>query len=105
MNSETEPEVKYLENIILPLLQFPDDFNLARNMDERGIYLVLRVNQADMGVLIGRQGQTAQAIRTLLRSFGGINQKSISLKIDEPAGSKRPRPENFGNDREMFGTL
>lgn len=90
-----EPEVAYLESIMLPLLSHPEKFEAHRSTDDRGVYIVVRVHQEDMGRVIGKQGQTAQAVRNLMRQFGGINQKMISMKIEEPAGSTRrfPREE------------
>jgi hypothetical protein len=56
----------------------------------------------DMGRVIGRQGATAQAIRTILHQYGGVAKKRISLVINEPEGSeRRPRPA-FDSDRELL---
>jgi len=49
--------------------------------------LTLEVNPADMGKVIGRSGNTAKAIRTLLRVVGMKNNARVNLKINEPAGS------------------
>jgi hypothetical protein len=46
----------------------------------------LDVNPADMGKIIGREGNTAKAIRTLLRIVGMKNNSRVNLKISEPAG-------------------
>jgi hypothetical protein len=40
-----------------------------------------------MGKIIGRQGNTAKAIRTLLRVIGMKNNSRVNLKINEPEGS------------------
>jgi hypothetical protein len=42
-----------------------------------------------MGYVIGRKGQTAQAIRTLLKIVGAKNNARVNLKINEPEGSQR----------------
>jgi hypothetical protein len=54
-----------------------------------GVLLTLDINQEDMGNVIGRQGQTAKAIRTLLKIVGAKNQARVNLKIVEPEGSTR----------------
>ena len=41
-------------------------------------------------MLMGRQGSTAKAIRTLLRIIGARNNARVNLKIEEPEGSTRP---------------
>ena len=43
-----------------------------------------------MGKIIGRMGNTAKAIRTLLRIIGMKNNARVNLKINEPAGSMSP---------------
>jgi hypothetical protein len=43
-----------------------------------------------MGKIIGRMGNTAKAIRTLLRVIGMKNNARVNLKINEPEGSTRP---------------
>ena len=54
-----------------------------------GVLLTLRVNATDMGKVVGRQGVTAKAIRTLLRIIGVKNNTSVNLKIEEPECSTR----------------
>jgi len=49
----------------------------------------LDVNPADMGKIIGRDGNTAKAMRTLLRVVGMKNNARVNLKINEPEGGKR----------------
>jgi hypothetical protein len=55
-----------------------------------GVLITLTVNPADMGKIIGRMGNTAKAIRTLLRIIGMKNNARVNLKINEPEGSMRP---------------
>ena len=55
-----------------------------------GVLISLTVNPADMGKIIGRMGNTAKAIRTLLRIIGMKNNARVNLKINEPEGSTRP---------------
>jgi len=62
---------------------------INRTVDEMGVLLTLSVDPADMGKVIGRQGNTAKAIRTLLRVVGMKNNARVNLKINEPEGSTR----------------
>ena len=48
-----------------------------------------QVNPVDMGKIIGRQGNTAKAIRTLLRVVGMKFNARVNLKINEPVGGTR----------------
>jgi len=64
-----------------------------------GVLLSLRVNPEDMGQIIGRQGSTARAMRTILRVIGVKNNARINLKIEEPEGGRvRPQETNTTTD-------
>jgi ribosomal protein S3 len=54
-----------------------------------GVLITLDVNPKDMGMVIGREGATAKALRTILRVIGARNNARVNLKINEPAGSER----------------
>jgi hypothetical protein len=58
-----------------------------------GVLITLTVNPADMGKIIGRSGNTAKAVRTLLRVIGMKNNARVNLKINEPEGGKRMMSE------------
>jgi hypothetical protein len=45
-----------------------------------------------MGYVIGRKGQAAQAIRTLLKIVGAKNNARVNLKIYDPEGGRNRRP-------------
>ena len=72
------------------LVDNPNDVKIDRTVDEMGVLITLTVNPADMGKIIGRMGNTAKAIRTLLRIIGMKNNARVNLKINEPEGSMRP---------------
>ncbi|OQB43873.1 MAG: hypothetical protein BWY03_00531 [Parcubacteria group bacterium ADurb.Bin159] len=81
---------EFLEYVIKALVGHPEDVKIERKVDEMGVLLSLKVNPEDMGQIIGRQGSTARAIRTLLRIVGLKSNARVNLKIEEPAGSSRP---------------
>lgn len=88
----------FLEFVIKSIVDNPNDVKVGRTVDEMGVLLTLDINSADMGYVIGRQGQTARAVRTLLRLVGARNNARVNLKINEPEGSVRPpRPMNRDN--------
>jgi predicted RNA-binding protein YlqC (UPF0109 family) len=78
----------FLEYVIKALVDSPEDVSINRTVDEMGVLLTLSVNPSDMGKVIGRQGNTAKAIRTLLRVIGMKTNSRVNLKINEPAGSE-----------------
>lgn len=92
---------QFLEFVVKALVDNPDDVKVNRQVDEMGVLLTLDVNPADMGKVIGRSGNTAKAIRILLRVVGMKNNARVNLKINEPAGSTRP--QGMGQPRAPMG--
>lgn len=87
--AEKYQDQEFLETLIKSLVDNPKDVKIERKVDEMGVLLTLDVNPADMGKVIGRQGNTAKAIRTLLRVVGMKHNARVNLKINEPEGSTR----------------
>lgn len=88
--AKKEPDQEFVEYIVKSIVAHPDDVSTDRKVDEMGVLLTLKINPADMGYVIGRQGQTARAIRTLLKIVGAKNNARVNLKIEEPEGATRP---------------
>lgn len=88
-----EADVAFLEYVVKALVDNPNDVKVVRTVDEMGVLLTLDVNAADMGKIIGRQGNTAKAIRILLRVVGMKNNSRVNLKINEPEGGLRSIPK------------
>ncbi len=80
---------EFLEYLTKSIVDHPDDVKVDRKVDEMGVLLSLKVNAQDMGQVVGRQGATAKAIRSLLRIVGIKNNARVNLKIEEPEGSTR----------------
>lgn len=78
----------FLEYIVKSLVDNPEDVKIDRMVDEMGVLITMTVNKNDMGKIIGRQGNTAKAIRTLLRVIGMKNNARVNLKINEPEGGR-----------------
>jgi predicted RNA-binding protein YlqC (UPF0109 family) len=87
--SKSSVDQEFLEYLVKSIVDHPDDVKVDRKVDEMGVLLSLRVNPQDMGQVVGRQGSTAKAIRTLLRIVGIKNNARVNLKIEEPEGSNR----------------
>jgi len=87
-----EADQKFLEDIVKAIVANPNDVKTTRTVDERGVLLTLDVNPADMGYVIGRSGQTARSIRTLLKIVGAQANARVNLKINEPEGGRGPAP-------------
>ncbi|MFA7141822.1 MAG: KH domain-containing protein [Candidatus Paceibacterota bacterium] len=83
----------FLEYIVKTLVDHPNDVIVNRDVDEMGVLLTVKVNPEDMGQLIGRQGSTARAIRSLVKIIGLKNHARVNLKIEEPEGSTKVKEE------------
>lgn len=91
---ETQADQAFVEYVVKAMVDRPEDVSSERVVDEMGVLITLKVNPQDLGQIIGRQGQTAKALRTLLRVVGAKNHARVNLKIYEPEGyRKHQRPE------------
>lgn len=70
-----------LEYIAKSLVDFPDDVSVTEIEGERSTVLELRVNEADMGKVIGKQGRIAKSIRAVIKSAAGKENKYVSVEI------------------------
>ena len=70
-----------LTYIAQSLVDNPDEVNVTERQTETETVYELRVNRADMGKVIGRQGRIAKEIRTLMRSVAARQGKRISVDI------------------------
>ena len=95
----------FLEYVVKALVDYPNDVKIDRTVDEMGVLITMTVNPADMGKIIGRQGNTAKAIRTLLRVIGMKNNARVNLKINEPEGSTKPVMEQSEASRSVDSAL
>lgn len=85
--SSSYSDQEFLEYVVKSLVDNPDAVKVTRKVDEMGVLLSVKTDKEDVGKLIGRQGNTAKALRTLLRVVGIKNRARVNLKIEEPEGS------------------
>ena len=81
---------EFVETLVKAIVNNPNDVRTTRTVDERGVLITLDIHASDMGYVIGRQGQTARSIRTLLKIVGAKNNARVNLKINEPEGGRGP---------------
>lgn len=92
---------EFVEYVVKQIVSHPDDVKVERKIDEMGVLITLDVNPEDMGMIIGREGATAKALRTLLRVIGARNNARVNLKINEPEGSDR-KPREAREERKSI---
>ena len=96
-----DQDTQFLDYVVKALVDNPNDVKINRTVDEMGVLMTLGVNPADMGKVIGRSGNTAKAIRTLLRVVGMKNNARVNLKINEPEGGIKKEPTLKSVDEAM----
>ncbi|MCK5455481.1 MAG: KH domain-containing protein [Melioribacteraceae bacterium] len=73
---------EFVEFIAKHLVDSPDDVNIdVAETSENTVELSLKVAADDVGKVIGKQGKTAQAMRTLLTAIASKDGKRAMLKI------------------------
>lgn len=81
------PGYDFLRYALELLVEDHDQLKIEGTIDDLGVLLTVSVSERDMGKLIGKGGQTVQALRTLLRIIGSNAGQRINLKILEPQPS------------------
>lgn len=86
--TENQMELQFLDQLIKLIVTNPNEVEITRTVDDLGVLITLKVSKDDMGRIIGKDGQTAKAIRTLLRVIGSRNNQRVNMKILEPEGGE-----------------
>jgi len=74
---------QFLENIIKPLVDKPDEVQITEIDGETVCIFELRVGAGDYGKIIGKHGQNANALRTILHAVSAKAGKRGVLEILE----------------------
>ena len=71
-----------VESLVLPLVDNPDAVSIEATDTEDGAVLIeIRVDEADAGKVIGRQGRVIKAIRTLSRAAGSRHGFDVEVEL------------------------
>lgn len=74
-----------LEHLVAGIVSHPDDVRVKDKDLRRGRLLEVRVHPEDIGKVIGRQGRTAQALRTVMGALAGNEQLRVDfIDVDKP---------------------
>ncbi|MDD3066515.1 MAG: KH domain-containing protein [Candidatus Gracilibacteria bacterium] len=92
------PDKDFLEVMVKAIVGKPEDVIIERSVDDLGVLIKLRVNPEDMSKIVGKSGQTAKSLRTLLRLVASKYNLRTNLKILEPDGSEH-RSERAEGER------
>lgn len=76
---------EYLASVVRPMLKHPDSLSINKSLDSLGVLLSVTAHKEDMGMLIGKKGETAKCIRHIVRVVGMAGNARVSVKIEDPA--------------------
>ncbi len=88
--SQNTIDIQALESILSYIVRNPEAVEITRKVDEMGVLLILKVGREDMGIVIGRNGEMANAIKKYIKKVGQVNNMNIRLRIDEPGEGSIP---------------
>ena len=94
-----EKDVLALESILKAIVDNPDQVEVTRSTDEMGVLLTVKIAQVDAGKVIGRQGETVNKIREVMRVIGMANESRVNVKLDVPELSRRSEDSTGIPDR------
>jgi predicted RNA-binding protein YlqC (UPF0109 family) len=80
-----------VETVCRSLVDNPDQVQVTQIDGEQTTILELRVHQSDLGKVIGKQGRTARAIRTILAAAGMKQRRRYNLEIIENLDHPQPQ--------------
>ena len=103
--AEKNLDKEFVEYAVKMIVNYPESVKVERKIDEMGVLITLDVDPKDMGMVIGREGATAKALRTILRVIGAKNNARVNLKINEPEGSERNPVNKQKSIDEVVGDI
>lgn len=79
----------FVESTLKSISNHPEDVTIDKETDDMGVILRVRINKEDFPIIIGRNGQVIDAVRTLARVLGAKENARVSIKIEDD-----PRKQN-----------
>ena len=90
-----------LDYIVKNLVSKPDAVSIDEQNSNGNVDLYLTVDPSDMGIIIGKGGQTIRAIRKILTVRAIAENVRVNLQLNEPEGGKlQEEPENEESSTE-----
>lgn len=82
--SEKNTAVEFVRYVLQQICSDTKGIEVNANDDERGTLITVRVSTEDMGRLIGKDGQTISALRTLVSILSARESVRYFLKVEDP---------------------
>lgn len=94
-----------LENILISLVNHPQEVKIQRIIDEMGVLLKVKVHPQDMGLIVGRKGSTINAIKTIIKAIGMKHFARVNIKIEEPTPLEKEKAISTLKSEEIIKEL
>ncbi len=81
---QTGTEINFsalLGDLVRPIVDNPDAVSVTEEETESGLVLTLTVAESDVGMIIGKHGKIARALRTIVKAAAKISDKKVSVEI------------------------
>jgi hypothetical protein len=82
--SEKNTAVEFVRYVLQQICSDTNAIEVTATDDDRGTLITVRVNTEDMGRLIGKDGQTISALRTLVSILSARESVRYFLKVEDP---------------------
>ncbi len=74
----------YAEFLVKGLVETPSEVVITRSVDEMGVLLDVKVKDSEAGLVIGKEGRIAKALKTLIKAVGQKNKCRVNVRIHNP---------------------
>ena len=75
--------IRRLEDMVRAIVENPDEVKVTQEISDDNIVLTLKVAEGDMGMVIGKHGNIAKAIRTVTKAAAKLADKKVTVEIRE----------------------
>ena len=90
-----------LNYIVTSLVTKPDAVEIDESRQDGNVDLMLKIDPSDMGLIIGKSGQTIRAIRKLLTVRAIAENVRVNLQLAEPQGESRVESQESSEDKTI----
>ena len=73
--------IRLLEDMVRAIVEKPDEVKVTQEISDDNIVLTLKVADSDMGMVIGKHGNIARAIRTVTKAAAKLADKKVTVEI------------------------
>lgn len=73
--------VRLLEDIAKSIVENPDEVKVTQEIDGDSVTLTLKVAEGDMGMVIGKHGNIARAVRTVMKAAAKLADMKVAVEI------------------------